>query len=395
MGSQARAPRAPNVEEADPRAPLVAKQRVVVAGAGFAGLNVAKELEDDCDVTLVAPTDRFVYLPLIHEVVSENVTPSEVTRRLADVLPHTTLVHGRALMVQGRELVTAAGERLPFDKLVVAVGAEPNDFGVKGVREHALTFYSVGEALRANATLKMLASQIETRPVRVVAAGARRAEDQDARRPAGPLRVVVVGAGFTGVEVAGEVAELLDKLDVPRDVSLLDAMPDIFPRQGAAFRKKIKEAIDEQKLRLTLGRKIVEVRVDAVVVDGAPPVPSDITFWCAGIKPRAVEGVDPNVRPTLQSAKDDAVFVVGDAARFPRELGVPQLAQTAEDQAKVVAWNVLYPERMRAYEPDVKGIIVSVGHDNAVAELKGGIVLTGRIPWHVKRRLYKAKIALA
>src|SRR5438067_9476285 len=127
-----------------------ARQRVVIAGAGFAGVTVAKELEDDCVVTLVAPTDRFVYVPLIHEVVSENVRPTDTTRLLKDVLPHTRLVHARAASVEGKELVTTAGERVPFDKCVIAVGSEPNDFGVPGVREHALSFSNLGDALRAN-----------------------------------------------------------------------------------------------------------------------------------------------------------------------------------------------------------------------------------------------------
>jgi NADH dehydrogenase FAD-containing subunit len=355
---------------------MAERLRVVVAGAGFAGLNVAKELEDDCDVTLIAPTDRFVFVPLIHEVASDKLLPGDVTRRLADVLPKTRLVHGRAAKVDGKHLVAASGDRYVFDVLVVAVGSEPNDFGVKGVREHALTFNNLGDALRANGTLKSAAGTVQGRP----------------------LRVTVVGAGFTGVEVSGEAAELLDKLGVARQVTLLDALPDIFPRQSPEFRRKIREGLDRRGLELRTGQKIVEVRPDGVVVSSGENtglVPSDVTFWCAGVKPRTVEGVDPNVRMTLQSVARDDVYVVGDTARFPREKGVPQLGQTAEDQAKVVAWNVLYPEKKREYEPRVKGVIVSVGHDYAVAEISGGPVLAGRIPWHVKRQLYKAKIALA
>lgn len=350
--------------------------RVVVAGAGFAGMNVAKDLQDDCDVTLVAPTERFVYVPLIHEVVSDNVRPREVYRDLDEVLPRTKLVHGRAERVDGRHLVTTGGDRIPFDALVVAVGSEPNDYGVKGVREHALTFNTLGDALRANGTLKTVASGLTGRP----------------------LRVTVVGASFTGVEVAGEIAMLLDELRVPREVMLLDAMPDIFPRQTEEFRQKVREGLGRLGLTLRTKQKIVEVQADRVVVERGngtfSEIPSDVTFWCAGVKPRTVEGVEPQVRPTLQSSARDDVFVIGDAARFPREMGVPQLAQTAEDQASVCAWNILYPEKMRPYEPNIRGIILTVGHNYAVAELKGGVVLAGNIPWHVKRRLYKAKIAL-
>ncbi|MBW3583006.1 MAG: hypothetical protein KY455_07905, partial [Euryarchaeota archaeon] len=93
-------------------------------------------------------------------------------------------------------------------------------------------------------------------------------------------------------------------------------------------------------------------------------------------------------------ARDD-VYIVGDAAQFPREMGVPKLAQTAEHQAEIAAWNILNPERHKHYATLVKGIIVSIGHDYAVAELSGDMVYTGKIPWHVKRTLYKAKIRLA
>ena len=350
--------------------------RVVVCGAGFGGMRVAQDLQHDVDVTVVAPTDKFVFLPLIHEVASDHTKPTQVTRDLHELLPKARLVHGRAERVEGNDLVTAAGERLPFDVLVVAVGAEPNDFGVPGVREHALTFYSVGDALRANATVKMAAANVKGRPV----------------------RVTVAGASFTGVEVAGEIAQLLDDLGVAREVTLLDALPDIFPRQAPRFRQEVTARMRELDLRLRTEARIVEVGPDRVVYEHDKErreVGHDVVFWCAGIRPRRVEGVDPNVRPTLHSLSRGDVFVLGDAARFPREMGVPQLAQTAEDQASVVTWNVLNPDRMREYKPFLKGIILAMGHNYAVAEFAGGAVLAGRLPWHVKRRLYKAKIALA
>lgn len=353
---------------------MAEKRRVVVAGAGFAGINVAKRLESDCDVTLVAPTDRFVYLPLIHEVLSETTLPGDVTKKLNDILPRTKLVHGRAAKVEEFELVTAAGERIPFDDLVVAVGAEPNDFGVPGVQEHALSFYSVGDALRANATLKVKATEVRDRP----------------------LRVVVIGASFTGVEVAGEAAELLDKLDVAHEILLLDALPEIFPRQGAEFRQAVYEGTERLGLEVRTGQKIVQVLPDEVRVageDGPIAVPADVIFWCAGVRPKRIEGVNPNVRDTLQSVARDHIWLVGDSADFPREAGVPKLAQTAEQQAKLCAYNILNPETPKRYDAAVKGLILAIGERFAVAEVADQ-VWRGQIPWHVKRNLYKAKIAL-
>ncbi len=352
------------------------KERVVVCGAGFAGIKVAKQLEGKADVTLVAPTDRFVYLPLIHEVLSDTVLPKDVTKEIGSILKKANHVHGRAVKVEGKELVTAADERIPFDKLVVAIGAEPNDFGVPGVKDHALSFYSVGDALQANAILRMKASM----------------------KPEGePLRIVVVGASFTGCEVAGEAAELLDKLGVEREIILLDALPKIFPRNSTEFRIGVEEGLDRLDLEVRTGQKIVEVRENEVVVDGdngPTAIPSDVTFWCAGVKPRFLDGVNAEPRETLQSISRDDVFLVGDYPNFPREKGVPKLAQTAEEQAPLAAHNILNPRKMKHYSPNIKGLIISLGHGYAVAEIAGGYVYKGKVPWHVKRTLYKAKIAL-
>jgi NADH dehydrogenase FAD-containing subunit len=194
--------------------------------------------------------------------------------------------------------------------------------------------------------------------------------------------------------VAGEAAELLDALSAPRQVTLLDALPTIFPRQSDKFRQGVMDGLARARLELRTQQRITEVRPDAVVV-GEEALPSDVTFWCAGVKPRALEGVDPKVRPTLESVARPDIYVLGDAAAFPRELDVAKLAQTAEQQAKVAAHNILQPGGPKLYQPEVKGLIVSIGHGYAVAEVAGGTVFTGPVPWHVKRQLYKAKIAMA
>ncbi len=352
----------------------MARKRVVVCGAGFAGVRVAKALEGKADVTLVAPADRFVYLPLIHEMLSEQQLPRDVTKPLRDIVPQATHIHEAAVAVEGNDLVTSGGHRIPFDQLVVAVGAEPNDFGIPGVRENTYSFYSVKDALLANAALKTAAVEIAGRPI----------------------RVVVVGASFTGVEVAGEAAELLRRLDFRYDIQLLDAADRIFPHQDDEFRQHVHDGLDRLGLRVRTDQRITRVepgRVHVAGDEGEEAVEADVVFWCAGARPRRIEGVDMTVRPTLQSTSRDDVFVLGDAAEFPREWGVPKLAQTAEAQSPVVAHNLLKPNRMMEYEPEVKGLIVSVGHNYAVADI-GGTVLKGQIPWHIKRRLYKTKIAL-
>ncbi len=341
--------------------------KVVIAGAGFAGIRTAKILQGKADVTLVAPADRFVYLPLIHEMVSEKQLPRDVTKPLREICPATTHVHDRVVAVEGHDAILKSGDRLPFDKLVVAIGAEPNDFGLPGVRENTYSFYSVKDALLANAALKTAAVEVAGRPI----------------------RVVVVGASFTGVEVAGEAAELLRRLDFRYEIELLDAGDRIFPHQADEFRAGVHAGLERLGLKVRLGQRIQAVEPGKVIV-GDEAIKADVIFWCAGAKPRAIKGVDPAVDMTLASRGHEDIYVLGDAATFHDP--VPKLAQTAELQAPVVAANVLGAAPAKEYEPSIKGLIVSVGHHYAVAQI-GETVMAGNVPWQVKRRLYKTKIA--
>lgn len=348
-------------------------QRVVIAGAGFAGIKVARALQGRANVTLIAPTDRFVYLPLIHELVSEREKPPTVSKRLPHIFSGT-LVEDRVAAIEGNHAVTASGQRHEFDHFVHAAGAEPNTYGVPGVRENSFSFYSIRDALLANGHLKAAAASVY------------------GRRP----RVLIVGASFTGVEVAGEVRDLMRGLDVECDIELLDAGKDIFRHQSTMFRDEIWKALKQMDLKVHLGRRVVLVNEGVVVTDDdkKQAIVADVILWCAGARPRTIDGVDPNVRPTLQSATRDDVWVAGDAAQFPAKMGVPKLAQTAEKQALIVAHNILHPHQMRTYKLSLSGIIVSIGRSRAVAELRGGTVMSGKIPWHIKRRLYKTKMRL-
>lgn len=349
----------------------MAKPRVVIAGAGFAGVKTAKALRGKADITLIAPTDRFVYLPLIHELVSENETPRGVSKRLTEIFQTATLIQGKVNAIEGKEAVLENGDRIPFDHFVSAVGAEPNDFGIPGVRDHTFSFYSISDALLANGNLKAAAARVYGRPV----------------------KVAVIGASFTGIEVGGEVKELMEKLDVDHEIVFLDAGQDIFPHQAKEFREGVWAALDELNMDVRMGSKITGVEKGRVILDGGEEVTADVILWCAGARTRQIEGVNPEVGLNLQDPDRDDVFVVGDAAMFPRELGIPKLAQTAEAQAPVVAHNILKPHRMKDYEMELKGVIVSIGQKRAVAQI-GDTVLAGKIPWHLKKRLYKTKILL-
>lgn len=345
------------------------RRRVVVAGAGFAGMKAAELLTTDHEVVVVAPRPRFTFLPLVHELLSEETVPADIERGLDEIAP-ATYVQGKAAAVEEKRLVTEDGQRIRFDALVVAIGAEPHFFGVPGAREHALPLWSLHQALAVNVRLKRLLLMPPT---------------------AGSYRITVVGAGATGLEVATEAAAFFDRYDAPHEVRVLEMRPQIFPESRARFRREVRKGLKRLGVQLMTQTVVKEVTADgprvAMGEDEQRVLASDATIWCAGIRGRMVRPLSMKVDWTLRSVDHDAVWIAGDCARFPEP--VAQLAQTAEAQGEVVAYNVRHPDQPKTYEPKVKGTILSLGPGYAVAETGTGNVMAGKLPWHLKKQYYK------
>jgi NADH:ubiquinone reductase (H+-translocating) len=341
----------------------------VVAGAGFAGMKAAADLAVDHDVVVVAPQPRFTFLPLVHELLSEESVPAEISRPLAE-LARVTYVQGHAVSVEEKRLVTDKGDRIRFDSLVVALGAKPHYFGVPGAPENAHAIWSLEQALEANVRLKRLLLHPPA---------------------AGAYRVTVVGAGATGLEVATEAAAFFDRYDAPHEVTVLEMRDQLFPLAKPGFRREVEKGLKRFHVKVLFETKVETIGPHAVTVstkgEAARELPSDLTLWCAGIRGRSLEPLSMKVDWHLQSLERPDVFIAGDCARFPEP--VAQLAQTAEAQGAVVAHNVRHPSRLRTYTPRLKGTILSLGPGYAVAETGGGKVLAGALPWHIKKQYYK------
>lgn len=331
-------------------------------------MKAAELLVEDHEVVLVAPRPRFTFLPLVHELLSEETVPVDIERGLDEIAP-ATYVQGKVVAVDDKRVVTEDGQRIRFDALVVAIGAEPHFFGVDGAREHTLPLWSLRDALAVNVRLKEL---LLTPP------------------EAGVYRLAVVGAGATGLEVATEAAAFFDRYDAPYEVRVVEMQPEIFPDSRARFRQEVRKGLKRMGVELITGTVVKEATARGPRVatgDDEHLLESDVTIWCAGIRGRMVRPLSMKVDRTLKSVDHEAVWIAGDCARFPDP--VPQLAQTAEAEAEVVAHNVRRPDDPKQYEPKVKGTILSLGPGYAVAETGTGNVMAGKLPWHVKKQYYK------
>lgn len=349
--------------------------RVVVAGAGFGGLEAARTLEGRARVTVVNPRDTFTFRPLVHELLSEESKPRDVGRPISEKTD-ADLVEDRVERVKDGALALESGDVLEFDQLVVAVGAEPHYFGVPGAEDHGLPFWTLADGLEGNRALKRLAAD-----------GPPDGRDR--------VQVTVAGAGLTGLEVATEAAAFLEAYDVPYAVHVPEMREELFPDMDPAFGREVHEGLKRYNVRVLLGTAVEEIHPDRVDVNlggDEKTLPSDVTFWCTGVKPRVVEPLSMTVDETLRSIDREDTWIVGDCARYPDELGAARLAQVAVQAGERAAENLLDPAQARAFQPSTKGTILSLGPGYAVAQVGDGTVLSGRIPWHVKKQLYKWKL---
>ncbi|WP_240643965.1 NAD(P)/FAD-dependent oxidoreductase [Antribacter gilvus] len=368
---------------------------VVVVGGGFAGMAVVKALaKAPVRITLI---DRRVYntfQPLLYQVATGGLNPGDVTyflRGLRLKQKNVRVVHEHLVGADhaAKKIRLLNDMWISYDYLVVASGVTTNFFGTPGAKEHAFPMYSRSQAMKIRDNLFIRLEK---------AAKSRRTDDG--------LRVVVVGGGATGVEVAGALAEL-------RTAGLAPAYPEI---HGDAFEVKIVQrgtellksfapslrayATQELKRRgvsLHLGAGVSAVEPDGVVLTDGTRIHADLTVWSAGVHPHeevAEWGLPQGaggrivVGDDLQVPAMPGVFAAGDIAISPSDL--PQLAQPALQAGQQVARNILALLEGRPTEPleyTDKGTMAVIGRRAAIAEIqlpgKRQVRLTAGTAWIV------------
>lgn len=364
------------------------EHEIVVAGAGYAGLHATLRL-----ASWLAANHQHVGLTLVdkhdyHQVLTELPRVAGGGRSADDVrLPLHDVLDRRVNFVQAaiegfdfptRRLLTSAG-RIPYTRLVLALGSRPNDFGIPGLAELALTLWSVDDAKRVLAA-------VDTQ----IAAAVTAADDDERRRR---MTVVIGGGGATGVELAGELAEELPNLAKRHDldprlcrVILIDAGPTILAGSSPQLVAKANDILRDLGVMVRTNAAITRVVEDGVVLQGGEVVGGGIFVWAGGVKaPEVVAGsglaVGHNGRVKvdrhLRAIDHPEVYVAGDlAAVADPETGraYPPTAQLALVEGEVVATN-LYAELqgtpLGRFSYGDRPFVVSVGSRKGVAAVAG------------------------
>ena len=362
------------------------RPRVIVVGAGFAGYHAARGLQEhapDAEIVLINPTDYFLYLPLLPEVMAGILEPRRICVSLPDRLPKVRLALGTVdrIDVEGHhvEWVDPEGRRgeLEFDRLVLAAGSVNKLLPIPGVAEYAHGFRGISEAL-------YLRDHI-TRQLELAAATDDR-DERDAR-----CTFVVVGAGYTGTEVAAQgqlfTARLARQLpalqDQPMRWLLADVAERLLPTLNPRLSKTADRVLRRRGVEVRTGQSVERAGVDCLHLTTGEEVATRSLIWCVGVRPDPlveelslpIEQGRVQVHETLDVRGHQHIFACGDCAAVPdvtRPGSITGMtAQHAQRQGDLVARNVaasLAGKDLEPYKHHDLGFLVDLGGYQAAAD---------------------------
>jgi NADH dehydrogenase len=371
------------------------RHRVVVIGAGFGGLAAAKALHDaPVDVTLVDANNFHTFQPLLYQVATAGLDADDVAFPARGIFHRQRNLDFRMERVTGvdldrRTVHLADDGDLPYDNLVVAAGAVSASYGVPGVAEHAFELKTLADAVALRSHVLRTFEHATTDPAAI---------------DAGLLTIVISGGGPTGVELAGGLAELISNvfrkdypnLDVRRARIVLVEMADrLLGTFAPRLSSKAHRSLTRRGVEVVLGVGVDKVEADAVHLSDGTRIPAGTLVWTAGVEASPLArslGVSVGrggrlvVNPDLSLPEHPEVFAVGDIATVgtPADGGLPGVAQVAIQGGRHAGRMIrarLDGEPTTPFRYFDKGSMATIGRHDAVAELPGGIRLTGILGW--------------
>ncbi|WP_353633633.1 FAD-dependent oxidoreductase [Halobacterium sp. NMX12-1] len=338
--------------------------KVVVLGAGYAGAGAVSKLEDelgpDAELVWVSDTDYHLVLHEAHRVIRDPGVEDKITIPVEDVKSRgTRFVHDEVVdvHVDDRTVELADGDDLSYDYLLVGIGSETATYGIEGMGEHPHTLKGLDDALAIHEDVR---------------AAAKEATRDD------PAQVVVGGAGLSGIQSAGELAEFRDRHNAPIDVTLVEALPEIFPPGDSEIQGALRHRLEERDIEILTDDPITAAAEDHIEFDERDDLDYDVFLWTGGVTgPGELADVDLDAEHNRLQAgsnlqtEDDRVFAVGDCSLVdqPDDEVAPPTAQAAWQAADVAAENIsraIDGRPLRTWTYDDQGTLVSIG-ETAIA----------------------------
>jgi NADH dehydrogenase len=362
----------------------MAPAKVVIVGAGFAGIGCARELAKHphhADITVVDAHDYHQFLPLLYQVATFQLAGADVSMDLDELFRRHDNVTFRLATATSADpaaktVMLDDGTTLEGDYLVLAAGSQANFFGTPGA-EHTFPLYSLDDARRLRARVLAAFEEAERDPSTIDSGG---------------LTFVVVGAGATGTEIAGALADLIrdvmptrfhDERLAEARVVIVDAGTAVLGPFSPKAHDYASKVLTERGVEIRLGTKVNEIAADHVVLSDGDTVQTRCVIWGGGLEaaPLAAAAGLPQGRGGRIDVRDDltaegypGVFVTGDLANIPDGDGsaFPQLGSVALQAGQWAASNIVADvdgKPMTPFAYHDKGIMAMIGHNAAIAEM--------------------------
>jgi NADH:quinone reductase (non-electrogenic) len=372
---------------------IVDSPQVVILGGGFGGVGAARKLRKaDVDVTLVDAHDYHTFQPFLYQVATDLLEETAVGHALRDLFhdQDNVTVHQAPVStvdLAARQVRFADMAPVPYDYLVLALGAEVDFFGVEGAASHAFPLYTLADAMRLRDHILAKWEAADKEP----------ALAQD-----GALDVVIVGGGPTGVESAGALAELYrtnfaaDYPGLPQDqarITLVEAGADLLPMFRPEIQAYARRALEDRQVEVRLGDVVAAVEPTRVRLQSGEVLDAHTLVWGAGLHANPVveslglplqHGHRVATGPDLSLTGHPEVFAVGDLAWVTDTKTndvLPQLGSVALQTGEHAGHNIARLAAGHDTEPfryHDKGTMATIGRGAAVIQTRQGHTITGR-----------------
>lgn len=377
--------------------PETAQKRVVIIGAGFGGLKLARKLiGSGYQVVIIDRNNYHQFQPLFYQVASSGIEPSSILFPLRKIFQKQKDIYVRvaelySIDTEKKEIHTSL-DTVWYDYLVIATGVNSNFFGMKNMEEYALPMKSVSEAMSLrNRLLQRYEKAVTLR-------------DQNERRKL--LNVIVVGGGPTGVELAGAIAEM-KKFVLPKDypdlnfdamqISLIEGSHQLLGGMSEHASEKALTYLQKLGINVLLNARVTDFDGQVLRLADGMEISTNTVIWAAGISGVIPEGIATEsigrgrrivVDEYNRMKGRDDVFAIGDVAlmmtdEYPH--GHPQVAQVAIQQGATLAKNLIAIKHQRPLKPfryADRGSMATVGRNRAVADV-GFFRFGGLFAWMV------------
>ena len=358
-------------------------RRVLVLGGGFGGVEAAIELDrllpKEDEILLVSEQNFLLFTPLLPQIASSRINPRHIVQTIRDIRGKRRFRFRRDTVASidlAARRVILASESVDYDVLVIALGSHSEYYGTPGAAENTWDFKTLEDAVVLRERVLDVCEHADHTP------------DEAMRRDL--LRFVVVGGGYTGVELVTELSDFFTQYVLrkyrgirPADVQLivLEATPEILRGISERLKAHALGRLRARGIDVRTSAKVTRCGEDFVEINGNEAIRSATIVWAAGVRANPLVENLPGphdrmgravVNSGLQLEGHPEVFVTGDSAAATTAPGAPQVAPVAITQGGVAARNVahfLRGEALESYTYKNEGMLVSLGMDYAVVSI--------------------------